>query len=206
MSKKPAPEKKKLGRPFGFDRDEVLSTALALFWRHGFAATTMDMIAAATGVARPGLARVFGSKLDLYLSCLSRFRGELRKTLGATLLGEETIEEALLAFASAAIKLYMTGKPSPLGCLIISTAPSAAVDEPDVRTQLHEAFGELDGALIRRLQAAAARGELAAGADVEGVAYLVSGLVYSLALRARAGESERSLRATAKAGIRQALR
>ena len=205
MNKPVKPERKR-GRPYGFDPDEALETSLALFWRHGYAATSLDMIAEATGVARPSLARVFGDKLDLYLKCLDRFRGRLRRTLGATLRGEEPIGEALEAFCAAAIKLYLTGRSHPLGCLIINTAPSAAADLPDVRNVLNETLVELDSALAARLKAAAGRGELAVGADATGIAYLVASLAHSLAVRARAGEPERSLRKNARAAMRQLLR
>lgn len=197
---------RKRGRPFAFDHDDVLEAALGLFWRHGYAATSLDMIAEGTGVARPSLARVFGNKLDLYLSCLERFRGRLRRTLGATLRLGGGIHETLDAFCAATIKLYMTDPAHPLGCLIINTAPSAAIDAPSVREVLAETLAELDSALVACLKAARVRGELSEDADVASIAYLVASLAHSLAVRARAGQPERSLRRSARAAVRHLLR
>jgi TetR/AcrR family transcriptional regulator, copper-responsive repressor len=190
----------------GFDPDEALDSALALFWRHGYAATSLDMISEATGVARPSLARVFGDKLALYLRCVDRFRTRLRRTLGATLRGEKDIGETLEAFCMAAIGLYVEDRSHPLGCLIINTAPCAAADLPDVRTVLLETLTELDSALTARVAVAAVRGELPPGADAASIAYLTASLAHSLAVRARAGEPERSLRKNARAAVRQLLR
>jgi AcrR family transcriptional regulator len=203
---KPANHRRPRGRPLGFDPDSVLDEATALFWRNGLAGVSLDMISEATGVARPSLARAFGDKQDLYLKCMERYRINLRRTLGATLRSEGPIEDALIAFCLAAIRLYMTGGANPLGCLIINTAPSAAAEAPDVKDVLSEALVELDGAVLSRLRAAVKRGELGTEADIASIAYLTASLVHSLAVRARAGEPLNSLRRNARAAIRQLLR
>jgi AcrR family transcriptional regulator len=191
------------GRPLSFDPDQVLDTALSLFWRNGYAATSLDMIVDATGVARPSLARQFGDKAAIYVACLERFRGRLRATLGTTLRGRRPVKVTMLAFCDAAISLYMTGGANPLGCLIINTAPSATRDAPEVQAVLREALAEMDDALRNCLRAAQARGQLSPDVDITGVALLVSSLVQSLALRARAGERQRELKAIARRAITQ---
>lgn len=193
------------GRPLSFDPDQVLDIALSLFWRNGYAATSLDMIVEATGVARPSLARQFGDKAAIYVACLARFRKRLRATLGATLREPAPVDVTLLAFCDAAISLYMTGGANPLGCLIINTAPSATRDAPEVQVVLREALSEMDNALRGSLKAAQARGQLAADVDTTGVALLVSSLVQSLALRARAGERQRELKAVARRAIAQIM-
>jgi AcrR family transcriptional regulator len=191
------------GRPLGFDPDHVLDTALSLFWRNGYAATSLDMIVEATGVARPSLARRFGDKAAIYVACLERFRTRLRATLGATLRERAPIEVTLLAFCDAAVSLYMTGGANPLGCLIINTAPSATRAVPEVQAVLRDALAEMDDALRSTLKAAQARGQLSPDVDATGVALLVSSLVQSLALRARAGERQRELKAVARRALAQ---
>jgi AcrR family transcriptional regulator len=51
---------------------QTLDVAQALFARDGFAAVTMDDVAAAVGVTKPLLYNYFGNKERLYLACLGR--------------------------------------------------------------------------------------------------------------------------------------
>lgn len=196
----------RLGRPLGFDPEAALEASLALFWRHGLTGVSLDMVSEATGVARPSLARAFGDKKELYLKCMDHYRMKLRRTLGATLRSDAPIEECLTQFCMAAIDLYVTGAPHPLGCLVINTAPSAAIEEPDVKAVLKETLDELDQAVAYRLRASHARGEVNPGVDVASAAYLTTSLVHSLAVRARAGEPVSALRKSARAAMRHLLR
>src|SRR5690606_5605344 len=54
-------------------REQILAAATRAFARAGFAATSLDDIAAETGVTRVILYRHFESKTDLYRAVLDRF-------------------------------------------------------------------------------------------------------------------------------------
>ena len=49
------------GRPRAFDRDEALTRAMHLFWRKGFAATSIAELTAAMGIGSSSLYAAFGS-------------------------------------------------------------------------------------------------------------------------------------------------
>jgi AcrR family transcriptional regulator len=55
---------------------EITRTAMALFLRHGFEATTIDDIASAAGISRRSFFRYFGTKEDIVLGDLAA-QGEL---------------------------------------------------------------------------------------------------------------------------------
>src|SRR5687767_4948989 len=65
------------GRPRSFDTDEVLDRARDVFWRHGYAGTSMDQLAAATGLHKPSLYGAFGDKKRLYLAALRNYLAEV---------------------------------------------------------------------------------------------------------------------------------
>ncbi|MCZ7153843.1 TetR/AcrR family transcriptional regulator, partial [Salmonella enterica] len=50
-----------------FDEGLALDKALALFWQKGYAATSMQELAAATGVQRGSLYNAYGDKETLFL-------------------------------------------------------------------------------------------------------------------------------------------
>jgi AcrR family transcriptional regulator len=64
---------KYLGRPKQFNREGVLDRAIPVFWKHGFANTTVQHLEQATGVNKSGLYSEFKDKEDLFLAGLERY-------------------------------------------------------------------------------------------------------------------------------------
>jgi len=64
-------------------RDQIVAAATRAFADAGFAATSLDDIAAQAGVSRMILYRHFESKADLYLAVLDRAQGRLIAATGA---------------------------------------------------------------------------------------------------------------------------
>ena len=62
-----------MGRPREFDRDAALEAAMFLFWRKGFATTSMNDLCGAMGVGSPSLYAAFGSKEALYLEAVEYY-------------------------------------------------------------------------------------------------------------------------------------
>src|ERR1700677_757088 len=59
-----------MGRPKGFNREEVLEKAMPVFWKHGLADTSLQDLERATGVNKSGLYTEFRDKEDLFMACL----------------------------------------------------------------------------------------------------------------------------------------
>ncbi len=71
-----------MGRPKQFNREGVLDRAIPVFWKHGFANTTLQHLEEATGVNKSGLYSEFKDKEDLFLASLERYA----QTRGADVL------------------------------------------------------------------------------------------------------------------------
>ena len=63
--------------------EQTLEVAHALFAERGYAAVTMDEIAAAVGVTKPLLYNYFGNKERLYIACMERAGDALIATIAA---------------------------------------------------------------------------------------------------------------------------
>lgn len=61
------------GRPREFDPEETLSKIMALFWEHGYEATGLSDIIAATGLGKASLYATFGNKQSMYLKALAQY-------------------------------------------------------------------------------------------------------------------------------------
>src|SRR3977135_1263272 len=69
---------KRLGRPRAYEPEVALARALDVFWKEGFAATSLDDLSAATGMNRPSLYGAFGDKRELYIKTYQNYRDRAR--------------------------------------------------------------------------------------------------------------------------------
>jgi AcrR family transcriptional regulator len=74
---------------------QVLDVAHARFAEHGFAAVTMDEVAADAGVTKPLLYAYFGNKERLYLACLERAGEAMFATVGEAVSHADSPADAL---------------------------------------------------------------------------------------------------------------
>jgi AcrR family transcriptional regulator len=65
--------------------EQTLGAAHELFAERGYAAVTMDEIAAAVGVTKPLLYNYFGNKERLYIACMERAGDSLIKTIAGSI-------------------------------------------------------------------------------------------------------------------------
>lgn len=83
---------------------QMLSAAYALFAEHGFAAVTMDDVAACVGITKPLLYAYFGSKEALYLACMEpagdAMMAAVAEAVGAAASPADALREGLRAFFS----------------------------------------------------------------------------------------------------------
>ena len=63
--------------------EQTLTAAHALFGERGYAAVTMDEVAAKVGVTKPLLYNYFGNKEQLYIACMERAGDALSATIAA---------------------------------------------------------------------------------------------------------------------------
>src|ERR1700679_4315653 len=86
-----------MGRPKNFSREEVLEKAMPVFWKHGFADTSLQDLERATGVNKSGLYTEFRDKEDLFVACLRHYlkRQGKRGLLTTAPLGWKNIENFL---------------------------------------------------------------------------------------------------------------
>ncbi|WP_206185456.1 TetR/AcrR family transcriptional regulator [Sphingosinicella sp. CPCC 101087] len=164
-----------------------------VFWKHGYAGTTVDQLAAATGLHKPSLYGAFGDKRSLYLEALDRYIAEARILFGAALL-KPKLADSLDALALRAIELFSRGGR---GCFMMTTAVPEAGGDEEITAKVRSAMEELDSALASRFRQAIATGELSQAADASALAMIVAANHYDLSARARAGYSADELRTLA---------
>jgi AcrR family transcriptional regulator len=80
-------------------REQLLAAAACAFARAGFAATSLDDVAAEAGISRAILYRHFDSKTDLYRAVLDRARTRLAAAVGTRDFTDASVDALLQAAA-----------------------------------------------------------------------------------------------------------
>jgi len=148
-------------------RDQLLDTAIDLFYRDGIRATAVDAVVEAAGVARMTLYNHFGSKEELVVSALER-RARRFRTWIADFMEQSarTPADRLLALFEA-LSQWFSGQgfdgQAFRGCAFIN----AAVDYPDAGDAPHRIAAEHKRALRDYLAGIARE---AGAADPDGLA------------------------------------
>jgi TetR/AcrR family transcriptional regulator, copper-responsive repressor len=189
------------GRPRQYDPERALADAAKVFWKKGYAGTSLDDLAAATGMNRPSLYAAFGDKRDLYLQTLRRYREQSRAMTLRLLDDNPTLRVFLKRFYDAALDIYLAGDADTRGCYSISTAPAQATTDPAVRAFLAESVGSTDAFLTTLMRKARDRGEIAANAEPSALAQVATATLHTIAVRSRAGVSRKQLQALAAGAI-----
>ena len=184
--------KKPRGRPRAFVAAEVLDRVRVVFLEKGFAAASVDELAAAAGLNRPSLYAAFGDKEQLYIHTLRFYGKKSVEGLDSVLAGPGTVEQRLARAYKTAIDLY-TAPPHRLGCMIVGTA---AVESP-THPRIAAVASELLAAIENSLEQAFAASDLAPEPTPAARARMAGAIMYAIAIRARLGARPAELRAFA---------
>jgi AcrR family transcriptional regulator len=189
------------GRPRAYDADAALAQAMGAFWRFGYSATSLDQLSDATDMNRPSLYAAFGDKRALYLQTLDRYTERSKEGIAKALDPELSLAEGLQRFYDSALAAYLPSGDPARGCYLIGTAVTEALGDEEVRTRLASALREFERMLEARIRKAREDGEIEATADPQALAMIASAVLYTLAIRSRAGESRAILRSVVATAI-----
>jgi TetR/AcrR family transcriptional regulator, copper-responsive repressor len=189
------------GRPRAYDTQAALKQATETFWRTGYSGTSLDSIAAATGMNPPSLYAAFGNKHALYLEALARYWEISLAATREALAEDRSLDESLMLAYEAALSIYFSGKGSARGCFVIGTAVAEAVEDATIRNSVAAGLRMIDTDFEARFQIARERGELKQDADPAALAVVASATMHSIAIRARAGARRAELREIARKAV-----
>jgi len=194
-------EPKRRGRPRAYQPEVALARALDVFWKEGFAGTSLDDLSAATGMNRPSLYGAFGDKRELYIKSYEAYRDRARLRMGEAFAIDLPLRDMLEKIYSIALDMYLSGKDGPRGCFTVMTATSEAVFVPAIRDMVMTGLVETDRFFARIFRRAQERGELAASADSQALALLASATLHTIAIRSRAKVPRAELDAIVKGAL-----
>jgi len=136
-------------------RRQLLALATTLFSERGFAAASMDELAARAGVSKPVIYGLFGSKEGLLIAAIDELGLELNQVVFEAVAGQTTPEDLLRSGSLAFFRFI--GERSDTWAMIFGTSRSLSDASPEATAKLDEIRRRQD-ALVDGAIRAAVRG------------------------------------------------
>ena len=176
-----------------FDENEMIATALDVFWRKGLHDATMQDLAIATGVQRGSLYNAYGDKEAIFQRAFDHYAGQLIEACGEALAEGDDIAAHLRNFLDLLIVNMTSGSP-PRGCLTTRTALDAAISSTDVRQRVQGVLNRLEQLIGKAISTAPSKRTTA---DANRLARVIVTFTRGLAVMERAGYSRKQLKESA---------
>lgn len=148
-----------MGRPKGFEREAVLESAIQLFWKKGFADTSLQDLEKATGVNKSGLYTEFKDKDDIFIECLKYYKDKSKanELLQVEPLGWQNIKNFLHAG---------TDCQGQKGCLMVNTVRELSILPSKIKNIIDAQVSLLKSLLVKNLEATSSKKKADELADI----------------------------------------
>lgn len=185
-----------------FDPDETLDKAMRLFWRKGYAETSVRDLVRHTGVAHAGLYAAFGDKRRLYDAALDRYA----RVVGDQLLAGLEDPRSGRADIEAFFQTVIDGAKSGVfrnGCLMANTGVEFGDQPGPELNRVMRNFRRFSKAFEGALERAKARREMPSDLKVRDMADSLSATFHGLAVLSRSGAPLATLKRIVSTALRQ---
>ncbi len=177
------------GRHRNFDKDIALDKAMEVFWKNGYAGTSLTHLTDAMGINKPSLYSTFGNKEALYKSSLERYvqkHGIIHAThlSSANTSVQKKIQGYLMSIAE-----MLTTPSLPGGCFVcVSTCEMVGSGLPSDALQTIGEINELTkSSLVEFFNAEKQRGNVTSKHSATVMANYVLSQQFGLSVMARNG-------------------
>lgn len=185
--------KKGRGRPKLFDRETALDKALELFWAHGYEATSLSDLVAATGAKAPTLYAEFENKEGLFRAAMDRYIEKFSQQRKAALAcPDRTVAQGIENYFRSTAACF-TDREKPAGCFFICTSTALSAASSEVAEMLRTRHNSQEATLFEFLQQRQQQGEIARTCDTDAMAKYLSCVLQGMSVRAREGATREEL-------------
>ena len=150
-----APPSRPRGRPRHFDEETALDDLTALFWRKGYTQTSVADLVEASGVHKPSLYRIFGTKEELFATIARRYMATRMEMFAGLVELAGPGLDGIHTFLSMIREDVVSGT-SQHGCLLVATSTELGGTTPgfenfgplyrnEVRTVMRELVAKAGG-------------------------------------------------------------
>lgn len=190
-----------VARPREFDEEAVLDVATEQFWTKGYAGTSMDAIATATGLGKGSLYGAFGGKQQLFLRIFDTYCERIVDAVEDGLSGPDDGAYARLCAHIRAAAAGIAADSLHRGCLLAKGAAELSGHDPDVTARSRGALDRIASTLAEDIRGAQRHGDLDPTADADQLATFVLAVLRGIEALGKAGIDADRLESVAETAI-----
>jgi TetR/AcrR family transcriptional repressor of nem operon len=154
-----------MARAIAFDYDRALERATWLFWKSGYAGTSLRDLLKIMDIGEGSFYNTLKSKKRLYLACVRRYEETEGRKRGQALMSAPSASRGIHALFGAVLDcLDNPSTPSRL-CMMAAMASEEVLSEPDLRKLVEDGLGSFHARLVERLSQDRDEGRLPATLD-----------------------------------------
>lgn len=183
-----------MARQIEYDPTVLREDLLSVFWRNGYAETSLSDLEDATGLNRRQLYNGPGDKKAMFLQALDDFDKAAGREFLAALESPEASIRDICALLNRFVDLA-AGDEGSGGCMVCSTSQEEIAADPQVRARIGSYFARIRQAYANALAQSVARGDAQFTTDeIDGKSTLLFGVHVGLCILGRAKAPEKLLR------------
>jgi TetR/AcrR family transcriptional regulator, transcriptional repressor for nem operon len=147
-----------------FDYAGAINQATLLFWARGYSNTSLRALLRVMKIGEGSFYNGFKSKKHLYRICLRHYHEQVTRRRWEVFAAEPSVRKAVRRFFAVVLD-DLDDPKVPNVCLMAASLSSDVLSSRDLKKHVLQEMRALQDALVQRLEAAKAAGELPRGFD-----------------------------------------
>jgi len=168
-----------MARPQAFNEEIVLESAMQLFWRQGFANTSVKDLTKATHLQPGSIYAAFKNKRNLFLLSLDYYFENLYSALSCILQSEEAPLKRIRHFFDYILSQKNADKELK-SCLLVNTLLEMPPEDSEINQRVSVMFTKIESEFSEVLKLAQKEGSLISGGRPEAMAKMLMSGIFGL--------------------------
>jgi AcrR family transcriptional regulator len=189
------------GRPREFDMDAALDSALRVFSKRGYHATSISDLTEAMGLASGSIYKAFKDKRGVFLAAFGRYRQLGRRRLEAMIASAETGRDKVSQMVMYYTELSY-GEAGRKGCLVVGGANDFALLDEEAAAHIVTAFAADEKLMADLIRIGQADGTIPKTVDPAAAALAFLCFTKGLRVIGKTGRSREEMRSAAEAAMK----
>ena len=141
-----------MGRAIAFDYERALEKATLLFWKDGYAGTSLRDLLKAIGIGEGSFYNTLKGKKQLYVACVKRYEETEGRKRGHALISAPTASEGIRAMFGVVLDCLDDPQTPSRLCMMAAMATEEVLSEPDLRQRVEHSMETFHAAVSERLR------------------------------------------------------
>jgi TetR/AcrR family transcriptional repressor of nem operon len=174
-----------MARPKEFETVDALRSAMRVFWKKGYEASSLADILTATNLSKSSLYAAFGGKRELFLAAFEAYRKDRMQYVHQMLNNGQLARQSIETFFRHGIA-HSQEETHAYGCMTANEAVELAPHDSDIQRLVAEDFQALEDVFIQAIDRGHADGSITSRKEPRTLARFLVVSLQGLQVMARA--------------------